>query len=276
MQSGGQLIYSMTTLNAQQSNTVHDTVNMNKFTIQWMNNTATPSSGPSATPAPVPTTATTTTTTTTTTMTTTTTTTKTSTIPKAIPTTTEEFFITSVTIQTTISDPQDDLTLAKKELSAIKKSSNSSEPTEDSKSADTTSLWAETFDYSKSQACGVAYVDISGHCSWAYSVINKDCTLHGYGFAHELGHNFGNRNNIELYDSRELENHIEYGHGLLIAEDPSVTSRNPRWDGYHTIIAYQKQYYYNPLNCWSNPKSSFTYKGVKYVAGDARYANAAG
>merc|ERR1719186_1185049 len=110
----------------------------------------------------------------------------------------------------------------------------------------------------------------------AYSVINKDCTINGYGFAHELGHNFGNRHNIERYDS--TEDHLEHAHGFLIPEDHSVPNRHPgdpRWDGYNTIMAYWDYNYYNSINCWSNPEVSFTYKGISYVTGDATYANAA-
>ena len=66
------------------------------------------------------------------------------------------------------------------------------------KDADTASLWAESFDYYGSRACGVAYVDVSTYCDYAYSVISKTCAMQGYGFAHELGHNFGSWHKIEL------------------------------------------------------------------------------
>ena len=88
------------------------------------------------------------------------------------------------------------------------------------KNADTASLWTETFDFYASSACGVAYVDVSNWCDWAYSVIEKYCAMDGYGFAHELGHNFGSWHNIELYDS--TDSHVPIAHGLRIAEDRIV------------------------------------------------------
>ena len=50
--------------------------------------------------------------------------------------------------------------------------------------------------------------------------------IEGYGFAHELGHNFGSWHNIELYGS--IDKHVPaFAHGLRIPEDPSVSNRHP-------------------------------------------------
>ena len=68
--------------------------------------------------------------------------------------------------------------------------------TESRKSADTASLWTAYLYMTHSQSCAAGWVDVARTCPAAYVVVDKNCALLGYKFAHELGHNLGNRHNI--------------------------------------------------------------------------------